>query len=132
MEIKVSQEQVRVPVTILKVSGDIDSSTYESFEKTAKDAIEGGARYILLDLTKVAFVSSAGLRAIHEIYKVLSAKSPEVSEAEIHKGINAGTYKSPHLKLSNLNEGVDRVLKMAGFDMYLSSYDIQSKALDSF
>ncbi len=132
MEIKVSQEQARVPVTVLQVSGEVDSSNYESFQKTASDAIAAGARYILLDLTHVTYTSSAGLRAIHEIFKTLRAKTPDTSEEEVHKGISAGTYISPHLKLLNPSEGVSKVLKVAGFDMYLSSYTDRNKALASF
>ena len=59
MEIKVSTESGRVPVTVLHVDGNIDSSTYEQFQSTAKKLIDGGTRYILVDLTHAPFVSSA-------------------------------------------------------------------------
>ena len=42
MEIKVSTESGRVPVTVLHVDGNIDSSTYEQFQSTAIKLIEDG------------------------------------------------------------------------------------------
>ncbi len=132
MEIKVFQEQARVSITVLQIDGEVDSSNYEALEKTARDAISAGARYILLDLMHVTYISSAGLRAVHEIFKTLRAESPEKNEQEVHKEISAGTYKSPHLKLLNPSETVSKVLKMAGFDMYISSYTDRGKALASF
>src|SRR5574341_98110 len=98
MEITVTTEQGRVPVTVFHINGDLDSGTYEHFEKQAKEAIKAGTRYLLLDLTNAPFVSSAGLRAVHEVFNQLRTASPDVSDEEMRKGINAGTYKSPHLK----------------------------------
>ena len=105
MEIKVSTESGRVPVTILHVDGNIDSSTYDQFQSTAKKLIEEGARYILVDLSHAPFVSSAGLRALHTLFNELRTRNPEanLNDDQVKKGISAGTYKSPHLKLLNLS-----------------------------
>ena len=65
MEIKVSTENGRVPITVLHVDGNIDSSTSETFLSTVRKLINEGARYILVDLSHAPFVSSAGLRAFH-------------------------------------------------------------------
>ena len=50
MEIKSTTENGRVPVTIVQVSGNIDSTTYEAFQSKVNELIDGGARHILLDL----------------------------------------------------------------------------------
>ena len=63
MEIKASTENGRVPVTILHVDGNIDSATHDIFKAKADEVIRDGARYILVDLSHVPFVSSAGLRS---------------------------------------------------------------------
>jgi anti-anti-sigma factor len=105
MEIKVSTESGRVPVTVMHVDGNIDSSTYEKFQSTAKQLIDEGARYMLVDLSHAPFVSSAGLRALHTLFNDLRSRNPEsnLSEEQMKRGISAGTYKSPHLKLLNLS-----------------------------
>jgi anti-anti-sigma factor len=116
MEIKVSTESGRVPVTVLHVDGNIDSSSYEQFQSTAKKLIDAGTRYILVDLTHAPFVSSAGLRALHTLFNELRTRNPEanLSDDQIKKGISAGTYKSPHLKLLNLSPETRSAFETSG------------------
>ena len=134
MEIKVSTESGRVPITLMHIDGNLDSSTYSEFQAKAEELIKNGARYILVDLAHSPFVSSAGLRAIHQIYKELNAIHPDanLSEEEIKKGISAGTYKSPYLKLANLSEESKLVFTTTGFDMYIEDYEDLKTAIASF
>jgi anti-anti-sigma factor len=134
MEIKVSKESARVPITVLHVDGNIDSSTYDKFQSTAKQIIDEGARYILVDLSHAPFVSSAGLRALHAIFNELRTRNPEanLSDEQMRKGISAGTYKSPHLKLLNLSPETRVAFETSGFDMYIETYTDMKTALASF
>ena len=134
MEIKVSTESGRVPVTIMHIDGDLDSSTYTEFQKKADELIANGARHILVDFAHSPYVSSAGLRTLHQIFKELNAIHPDttLSEEEMKKGISAGTYKSPYLKLLNLSEQSKLVFSATGFDMYLEFYDDMKKAVAAF
>ena len=134
MEIKVSTESGRVPVTVLHVDGNIDSSTYEQFQSTAKKLIEEGARYILVDLSHAPFVSSAGLRALHSLFNELRSRYPQadLSDEQMKKGISAGTYKSPHLKLLNLSPETKIAFETSGFDMYIDTFTDRNTAVASF
>ncbi|HSK88057.1 MAG TPA: STAS domain-containing protein [Anaerolineales bacterium] len=134
MEIKVSTENGRVPVTVLHVDGNIDSSSYEKFQSTAKKLIEEGARHILVDLSRAPFVSSAGLRALHTIFTELRSRNPDanLSDEQMKKGISAGTYKSPHLKLLNLSPQTKAAFETSGFDMYLDTFTDLKTAIASF
>ena len=134
MEIKVSTENGRVPITVLHVDGNIDSSTYEQFQSTAKKLIEEGARYILVDLSHAPFVSSAGLRALHTLFNELRARNPEanLTDQQIRQGISAGTYKSPHLKLLNLSPETKTAFETSGFDMYIDTFTDRKAAIASF
>ena len=134
MNIKVSTEQARVPVTILHVDGDIDSYTYGDFLSQAEKLINEGARYMLIDLAHAPYVSSAGLRAIYTIFKDLRAVHPEenLSEEQMEKAVRLGTYKSPHLKLLNLSDAVNGVFQMGGFGIYIETFTDREKALASF
>lgn len=134
MEIKVSTENGRVPVTVLHVDGNIDSSTYDRFEAAAKKLINEGAQYILVDLSHAPFVSSAGLRALHSIFNQLRSKHPDanLSDDQMRKGISAGTYKSPHLKLLNLSPETKTAFETSGFDMYIDTFTDKKKAIASF
>ncbi len=119
MEIKVSSEMGRVPVTILHVDGNIDSMTYEAFLSRAEESIKDGARHLLIDLEHVPLVSSAGLRAFNNIFIKLRELSPDVTDQEMRDGINAGTYKSPYLKLANPSRATRLALDTSGFSMFL-------------
>ena len=134
MEIKVSTENGRVPVTILHIDGNLDSATYNIFQTKAEELIKNGARYILVDLAHSPFVSSAGLRAVHHIFKELNAIHPDatLSDDEMKKGISSGTYKSPYLKLLNLSKESKLVFTTTGFDMYLEFYEDMKTAIASF
>ena len=134
MEIKVSTENGRVPVTVLHVDGNIDSSTYEKFQETARKLIDEGARYMLVDLSHAPFVSSAGLRALHTLFNELRARNPEgsLNDDQMKKGISAGTYKSPHLKLLNLSPETKTAFETSGFDMYIETFTDRNAAIASF
>ena len=119
MKIHVSNQPGRVPVTIFHIVGDIDTHTYQALEAQAREAHAAGAKNIVLDLTHVGYVSSAGIRAINVIYSLLRTAAPAENDEAVRQGINAGTFKSPHLKLACLNARVSEALKIAGVDMFL-------------
>lgn len=134
MEIKVSTEHARVPVTVMHVDGNIDSSTHEIFKARADELIHSGARYILVDLSHVPFVSSAGLRALHSIFNALRSLQPDsnLSDEQVRRGISNGTYKSPHLKLLNLSKETQTAFELSGFDMFIETYTDRQTAIASF
>ena len=134
MEIKVSVEHGRVPVTVMHVDGNIDASTYEIFKARADELIKNGTQHILVDLVHAPFVSSAGLRALHEIFNMLRLQYPDtnLSDEEVKKGIAAGTYKSPHLKLLNLSKETQTAFQLSGFDMFIQTFTDKQAAIASF
>jgi hypothetical protein len=79
-------------------------------------------------------VSSAGLRALHQIFNKLRASDTQnpMSDADVRRGISAGTYKSPHLKLLNLSRETKTAFDLSGFDMFIETYNDKKAALDSF
>lgn len=134
MEIQVTTENGNVPVTIMHVDGNIDSKTYQEFQAKAEELIKGGTRHLLIDLSHSPFVSSAGLRALHHIFNELRANdsSNPVSDEAVRRGISAGTYKSPHLKLVNLSKETWTAFELSGFDMFIETFNDRQTALASF
>lgn len=132
MQIVVSQEQGRVPVTVFHLSGEIDASSYQELERQAREAYQAGCRALLLDLAKVTYMSSAGLRALHTIFTIFRAATPEQSDAEVRRGVAAGTFKSAQLKLLNPKPAVLDVIRTAGFDMFLEIHHKLKDAVASF
>jgi anti-anti-sigma factor len=134
MDIQVSTANGRVPVTVMHVNGNIDSASYEQFEKKADELIAGGTRYLLIDLSGAPFVSSAGLRALHHIFNELRDRDTgsHLSEEEVRRGISAGTYTSPNLKLVNLSKESRTAFELSGFDMFIETFDNEKAAIASF
>lgn len=128
MEIAVSQEQGKVPVTVFKVVGNLTSES--ELQEQAKKAHASGVHYILLDLSEVPYLSSAGLRALHFIFSLL--RTHGASDEEAKAGITSGTYLSPNLKLYKPTKHVLEVLKMSGYDMFLEIHTNFEKAIASF
>ncbi|MFM8369690.1 MAG: STAS domain-containing protein [Chloroflexota bacterium] len=132
LNIKSTTENARVPVTILKISGDIDSSNYQLFQSYADEKIAQGTQYLLLDFSEVKRISSAGLRVIHNLFNKLRDIHKDVNDDELRKRMSSGAYKSPYIKLTNLAPNVAEVFKLGGFEIYLEMFDDRSKAVDSF
>lgn len=130
MEIAVKQEQGKVPVTIFQLKGDLTAE--EPLRSQVEAAHNSGTRYLLLDLTNVQYISSAGLRALHHIYTLLREQGTAAQANAIPRGILAGTYHSPNLKLLKPSKNALKALSVAGFDMFLEIHDDYKKALASF
>jgi len=132
MEITVSQEQGRVPVTVLRIKGDVNAASADQFQAQARQAYDEGTRNMLIDLSQVRLMSSAGLRVLHTIFIMLRSDVPEENDAAVRKGLADGTFKSPHLKLLNPSKNNREVLRTAGFDMFLEIHDDLKQAVASF
>lgn len=127
MDITVSQAEGRVPVTVFKPKGHLSEET--DLREQGQAAYDAGTRNLLLDLSDVDFISSAGLRGIHYLYLLLHEDAHEKS---VKQGIVAGTYKAPHLKLANPSPAALKALRVAGYDMFLEVSKDYKTALKSF
>jgi len=119
-DLKYSVEQVEaaVPVTVFHLRGWLDAQSENDFAGWANEAYEGGARYLLLDLSELDTLTSAGMRAIQKVYKQYT---PEDADKE-----------NPRLKLASAPPPVYHALKMAGFLISIPMYESVQSALDSF
>jgi len=132
MNIQLSHEKSRVPVAVFHITGAIDSSNYRDLDIVASNAIDDGARFVLLDLAEVSFMSSAALRSLQRLDKKLNALSDGLDTGELQQGILDGSYKSPYLKLLNPTPPVMLTLKTAGWDMIFEIFKDTQKAIQAF
>ncbi|MDR1657950.1 MAG: STAS domain-containing protein [Deltaproteobacteria bacterium] len=72
---------------VLGLTGELDAETAPDFEAAADKLIEEGARFVVLDMSKLAFISSAGLRAVLVLGKGLRAVQGEVRFAALQKTV---------------------------------------------
>lgn len=136
LNVTVSEIQGRVPITILRVDGRINLGNTGVLEQAAQEAYTSGARNLIIDLDAVPSLTSAGLRSIHGIYNMVS-QSPSTDEpaqgAQSVQNAPAGLKpKSPHFKLFTTSPQVLKVLAMAGFDLYIDTYQDLNEAIAAF
>jgi anti-anti-sigma factor len=136
MNISISEAQGKVPVTILKVDGQLDGQTYEQLITKAQELSKAGPRDFLLDLADLTYISSAGLVALHSI--ALLTRGEEVPDtsggwsAYRSMGRSAETGPQKHVKLLNPQAEVLRVLDMVGFGAVFEVYTNLDEAVNSF
>ena len=132
MDITVTQQSGRVPVSVFQINGDIDSTTYQQVQAQIEQVVQNGAHDLVLDLSKVGYLSSAGIRLLSHLFNLLRGNLPQESEEAMKQGVRDGTFKSPHLKLVSPTPRVADVLKMSGLDMMIESYPSVPEAVASF
>lgn len=117
------------PVTVLHFEGNLDGQTENLAVENARTVYDAGARYLLIDLHGVEMISSAGLRALHTIYKMFTP-TEDIQTWQIEHSDQ--TFKSPYFKLSRPSSGVHYVLSIAGFLQNIAMYPDFQDALNSF
>ena len=128
MKILMTQEQGRVPVTVIKPEGRINLGNAEELLQQARASYDQGVRDMLLDLGAIESVTSAGLRAILTIAKMLSGdRAGPSGEKEA-----ASTVKTQHFKIANPQPMVKSVLDIAGFYTLIEIYEDLKEAIASF
>jgi anti-anti-sigma factor len=128
LNITASQIQGEVSVTILHLSGHLHGNTEQQLVDRAQQAYEDGSTHILLDLSGVEVLTSAGLRAIHNIFNLLTPQS-DVTVIRQH---GEEPYKSPYFKLVCPNPDVYYILNIAGFLQNILIYNNMEEAVNSF
>jgi anti-sigma B factor antagonist len=100
-------------VTIVGFEGKLDTNTCPDAEVHLEKTLDDGSKKILIDFTKLDFLSSAGLRVL-----LTTAKRLESSGGE--------------LRICALNETVNEIFEISGFSTILSVFGTEQDALSGF
>jgi len=136
MEITVSKEQGRVIVGVLKITGQLDGQTYHQLIDKAREVFQSDARELLLDMSELTYISSAGLVSLHTIALMTNGEPmPDTEQGwstlkSMDKTRTGGKQK--HVKLLNLRPEVMNVLEMVGFSEFFDTFTDLKTAVDSF
>ncbi len=115
-------------VTVLHLSGHLHGDTEKQFMEQVRELHQGGVNYLLLDLSGLEILTSAGLRAIHNSFMLYTPKS-DVTVINEHQD---EPYKSPYFKLVCPNPNIYYVLNIAGFLQSILIYNDVDEAVHSF
>jgi anti-anti-sigma factor len=118
LRISSEQTQVDLPVTVLQLRGWLDAQSEEQLLEVARSSYDGGARYLLIDMSELDTLTSAGMRALQKVYQIFTPK-------EDH-------FKIAHMKLCNAPPQIYNVLGITGFLQNIPMYESREAALQSF
>jgi ABC-type transporter Mla MlaB component len=136
MEITISQEQGQAAVSVIRVTGQLDGQTYQNLIEKAREVIKTGTKNILLDLSDLTYISSAGLVSLHTIALMTRGEEPPDPEQgwstlkSMDRTRDGGFQK--YFKLLNPRPEVINVLEMVGFSGFFEVFTDKQKAVDSF
>lgn len=100
-------------VTLIEAVGRVDSMNANQFGSSLIAVIDQGKTEIVLDLSQVDYMSSAGLR-------------------ELVAGVKKVRKSSGDMRISNPSPRVREVMEMAGLDTIFLIFDSQVEAVESF
>ena len=117
-EMRKEQPQGRPDVVVFHMKGWLDAQSEQKFVDTVKAAKDAGAQYVLLDMIEMGTVTSAGIRAIHKAYLMMTPKDE--------------TGKVSRVKLCNTPAPIYQILSMTGLLMNVPTYENEQDAVESF
>ncbi len=101
-------------VDLVSVSGRVDSNTAPDLESTFRGINDTGRFRIVLDMSNLEYISSAGLRVLVSTLK------------------NCRRYNRGDLRLASLSDRITGVMEMAGLDVLYKIYPDATEAVGSF
>jgi anti-anti-sigma factor len=135
MEIVLSQHQGAPQVSIMKLRGALDGSSYQDFISEAEKLYDAGVRNLILDMSELTFLSSAGLSALHRVARVFRGEDRSTFEegwaALRAMGKERDSGLQEHVKLLNPDAKIQSVLETVGFKAYFEIYTDLETAIAS-
>lgn len=106
---KITTESAK-PVLIVKLDGRFDTQASQEGQAAIDAEIARGWKYMVLDLTRLDFISSAGLRVLLKTSKSLKAAGGE-------------------LRVHGPNETVREIFGISGFDSIFKVFESREQAM---
>ncbi len=116
----ITREEIQAnnPITVLHLQGWLDAKGEENLLAAARAAYSEGTRYMILDLAGVETLTSAGMRAMHKVYKLFTPAEERM--------------KTLRVSICNAPVQVNNILGITGFLLNIPSYRNMQLAIDSF
>ena len=136
MNITNTQKQGHLPVAVLQLDGKLDGSNHMQLIEEAKKVYRNGIRDLLIDLSCLTYMSSAGLAAIHKT--ALLFRGEPILEDEwgwaSYRAIDRdrGSGIQSHVKLLSPQPAVADILDISGFDSLFEIHSDLEEAVASF
>jgi anti-anti-sigma factor len=126
-----------VPVTVVALDGELDSSNFEALIEQVRGLYDGGSRHLLLDLSNLTYLASSGLVALHSIVRIMRGEPPLDPDAgwnALHSlGLDVSTGSTQtEVQLEGPQPAVERVLQRTGLDRLFQTHPDRASAIAAF
>ena len=112
MDIEVVEERHHDVLVLLPI-GHLDSGNASAFESIVMEHINSGERHLIVDFSRLYFISSAGLRVA-----LLATRALQASQGRI--------------VLCAMRKHIEEVFRISGFDRIIVIKESRQSALDVF
>jgi len=106
-------QRIEGDITVLLPVGRIDTMAAAELDQALQSAMSAGKHNMVVDMSGVEYISSAGLRALAAV--------------QVRSRAEGGD-----MKLAGLNARVTRVFNIIGFDLLMSIHDTPEAAIADF
>ncbi len=121
VDLKITTEQVQQGhknITIFHLRGWLDGLSEGQLVEAVQKAKDRGVEFVLLEMSELDTITSAGIRAMQKAYEILTPKE--------------AAYKVAHLKIASAPPLIHHVLGLTGFLQNVPMYESAQDAIDSF
>lgn len=113
MEISVEKVGDMGEISVVKVSGVVDSETVDLFGETIEKLFEEDCYNIILDIDGLSYINTAGLSVIADAFK-------------------QSTQNKGALKILKANDAIRELLDVVRFTKIIDIYEDEEEAISSF
>ncbi|BAT56919.1 anti-sigma-factor antagonist (plasmid) [Nostoc sp. NIES-3756] len=99
------------PVTVIELNGDVDTNTAPLVQEQILPQVKAGSK-IILDMTQVSYLSSAGLRMLLSLYRQIFNQNAQII-------------------LVGLSEEIADTMSITGFLDFFQTADTLNQALEA-
>ena len=105
------------PLAVVALDGELDASNFEGVIAAVRDAYAEGARGLVFDLSKLTFMASSGLFALHSAVRIMRGETPpdpEMGWGALHEMASDHDAAAGSVRIAAPQEAISRVLERTG------------------
>jgi anti-anti-sigma factor len=104
------QTRIENNAIVVTISGRLDAVTAPDYEKRIRELIDSGNSYFVVDFEQLDYISSAGLRALLLMAKLLKEKSGQVCLVNVKGNVRSVFDMSGFTTIFNMKDSIAAAL----------------------
>ena len=104
-------------VTVVALDGELDASNYQQVIEIVRDAYARGARGLVFDFSRLTFMASSGLFALHSAVRIVRGETPpdaEMGWGALHEMSHDHDATGANVRIAAPQDAIARVLERTG------------------